>query len=487
VRLAAFEGKVYLDLANDAWQVVEVSQNGWQVLSNSPVRFWRPKGLEALPTPTTGGDIHKLRNFVNLTEIHFILLCAFLVTCLYPGIPYPLLILMAEQGSGKSTLARMIKALIDPSTAPLRSQPRDPRDLLISATNSWLLAFDNLSAIPEWLSDALCRLSTGGGFSTRTLYADDEETIFDATRPALITGITDLATRGDLLDRAVVIEPKRIDSNGRRTEAALWEEFERLRPSLLGALLTAVSHGLATKSKVSLEQLPRMADFAVWASACETALGFQVGSFMKAYTGNRDTAHEAIIEGSALALQIRSWLKADGAKFEGTFGMLLDRINSLADDDTKRLKDFPKTMKALSNAIRRLAPNLRGVGIETTFLGHTERGNELRIEKVCKQRSARSDVQDEAENNVQDEESHAEREADIPERALKVGFDVQEHSGNVQPEKSRPERQNSHIAEHAERPERAKQTFLNADETNTNHLGKLIENVLPNLKVRGSL
>jgi energy-coupling factor transporter ATP-binding protein EcfA2 len=408
VRLAKHDDKIYLDLANDAWQVVEVSPTGWKVLAQSPVYFWRPKGLESLPIPVYGGSIQDLKKFVKLTDEHFTLLLAYLVACLCPGIPYPVLLLVAEQGSGKSTLTKILKALVDPNTAPLRSQPRDVRDLMISATNSWLVAFDNLSNVLEWLSDALCRMSTGGGFSTRTLYADDEETIFDVTRPVILNGITDLATRGDLLDRAVVIQPQRITNGSRKTEGELWAEFETLRPALLGSLLTVVSQGLAKKDSVRLEQLPRMADFAVWATACETALGFQHGSFMEAYTGNRASAHETVLEGSPLALLIRSWLKADGAKFEGTYGQLFDRVNELATEEMKRLREFPKTTKALSNSLRRLAPNLRGVGIEVDFLGHSDKGNKVRLEKVCKERSAHSDVQDE-ENNVQDEGTHAER------------------------------------------------------------------------------
>ena len=64
----------------------------------------------------------------------------------------------------------MARALVDPNTAMLRSEPREPRDLMIASKNGWIIALDNLSGIQAWQSDCLCRLSTGGGFSTRTLY-----------------------------------------------------------------------------------------------------------------------------------------------------------------------------------------------------------------------------------------------------------------------------------------------------------------------------
>src|SRR5215212_3526332 len=116
----------------------------------------------------------------------------------------------------------MLKAITDPSTAPVRTVPRGERDLVIAANNSRVVALDNLSGLPPWLSDALCRLSTGGGFGTRKLFADDEETLFDATRPIILNGITDVATRADLLDRAIVLTLPTIPEEERRPEAELW-------------------------------------------------------------------------------------------------------------------------------------------------------------------------------------------------------------------------------------------------------------------------
>jgi hypothetical protein len=89
--------------------------------------------------------------------------------------PYPLLAISGEQGSAKTVLSKMLKALIDPSAAPVRALPREERELMIAANNGYLLAFDNLSGLPAWLSDALCRLASGGSFAVRQLYTDDDE------------------------------------------------------------------------------------------------------------------------------------------------------------------------------------------------------------------------------------------------------------------------------------------------------------------------
>jgi hypothetical protein len=68
---------------------------------------------------------------------------------------------------------------------------------MIAANNGHLLAFDNLSGLPAWLSDALCRLAKGGGFAVRQLYTDDEEVLFRAARPTLMNGIEDVISRLD--------------------------------------------------------------------------------------------------------------------------------------------------------------------------------------------------------------------------------------------------------------------------------------------------
>ena len=92
----------------------------------------------------------------------------------------PVEVLHGEQGSAKSTTAKVQRKLIDPAKPPLRSLARDERDLFIAATNSLVIAIQNVSGLPVWQSDAVCRLSTGGGFATRELYSDDEEKIFSA-------------------------------------------------------------------------------------------------------------------------------------------------------------------------------------------------------------------------------------------------------------------------------------------------------------------
>jgi hypothetical protein len=296
IRIAEHGGCIYLDLADERWRVVEIGPDGWRVIACSPVRFRRTAGMLPLPIPVRGGSIEALVPFLNLkSSDDFVLVLTWLLATLRSHGPYPLLAVSGEQGSAKTVLSKLLKALVDPNVAPVRTIPREDRELMIAAGNGYLLAFDNLSGLPAWLSDALCRLASGGSFAVRRLYTDDEEVLFAAVRPILLNGIEDIISRPDLADRAIFLNLSSIADARRRTEAELWREFENARPSLLGALLDVAAHGLRALPSIRLDRPPRMADFALWATACETAL-WSAGTFAQAYEANRRAAIEGIIE-----------------------------------------------------------------------------------------------------------------------------------------------------------------------------------------------
>jgi hypothetical protein len=367
VRVAGHGGRLYLDLVNASWQVVEIDGDGWRVVESQdcPVRFRRAKAMMALPTPTPGGNIADLQRFANVTPEDWPLLAGWLLAAFRPTGPYPVLALHGEQGSAKSTTARVIRSLTDPSAAPLRCEPRDERDLMIAAGNGWCVCLDNLSFVPGWLSDALCRLSTGGGFATRTLYSDDEETIFAAMRPVILTGIEELANRSDLLDRCVILQLPRIPEAQRQTEGQFWRDFHAAHAGILAAALDAVSAAVRTLPTTSIDGLPRMADFALWATAAESGLGLQAGDFLAAYRGNRATANDAALESSPVAKHILAL--AETGVWEGTAGELLEHIATLAPEAETRGKTWPKNPRSLSGTLKRLAPNLRAAGVEIDF------------------------------------------------------------------------------------------------------------------------
>ena len=261
--------------------------------------------MQALPIPERGGSIEELRPFVNVAgDDDFALVVTWELATLRPTGPYPILVIVSEQGSAKSTSTRTLRRLVD---ADVRRPPRNTEDLMIAATNGHIVAFDNLSRLPEELSDNLSVLATGGGFSVRTLYTNREEEIFYAQRPVALNGISQFASRGDLVDRAIVVTMPTIPDHRRIDEAQFWSNFESARPRILGALLDAVVVGLRRLPEVHLERKPRMADFALWGVAVEPACPYPVGTFLKAYEGNRQGAVEAVLDGDPVADAVGRW------------------------------------------------------------------------------------------------------------------------------------------------------------------------------------
>jgi hypothetical protein len=371
VRTAGLDGAIYLDLADADWSAVRITADGWSVVDNPPARFRRSKGMLPLPTPKRGGRLDELRMFLNVGDEAWTLVAAWLVQSMRPTGPYPILALSSEQGSGKTSTAKLLRSMFDPSAAPVRAEPRNVEDMLVTARNSWCMVFDNLSRIPSWLSDALCRLATDGAFSRRTLFTDGEETVFRSQRPVLLTSITDVATRPDLLDRCIVVDLPPIPEERRRTEAELWAAFKTAWPRILGALLDAVSVALRELTSVKLAGMPRMADFAVWATAAESGLGLGKGEFLKAYSGNRESTDAVALEASVVARPLLDLL-AERGEWDGSASELLRELEAYLPDAARR-HGWPRSASAISGEVKRVSPNLRIAGWDVAFIRNRDR------------------------------------------------------------------------------------------------------------------
>jgi hypothetical protein len=366
VRVARLGGRIYLDLADDLWRAVEIDAAGWCVIDRPPVRFRRPTGMLPLPAPVMGGSLSQFRLLLNVSsEGDFVLLIAWLLAALRDCGPYPLLVLSGGEGSAKSTASEMLRSLVDPNIAALRALPREDRELYIAATNSHLLAFDNLSALPIWISDTLCRLATGGGFAVRQLYTDADEILFDATRPVILNSIEDIVRRPDLADRGLFLRFDAIPEQSRRPRQELLTAFERERPAILGALLTAAAHGLGRLPEIHLDRLPRMADFAKWSVACETAI-WPSGTFWRAYCGNQVEAADGVMDADPVARAVRALMETR-LQWTGTASKLLPILAGFTGEQELKAIAWPNTPRALSGRLRATATILRKAKIEIAF------------------------------------------------------------------------------------------------------------------------
>ena len=361
------DGCSYLDLGDESWRAVRVAPDGWTIVDVPPVHFLRGSTSARLPEPQRGGSLEELRTVINIPDDDdFKRVVGWLLGALRPRGPYPVLAFVAEQGSGKTAAARMLCALVDPSTIQLRGSISDERDLVIAARYSHIMAFDNVSHLPQWLSDAFCRIATGGGFSTRRLYTDADEEVFTQTRPILITGIDDYVSNGDLLDRTMLIGLPTIAPLARRQESKLETEYKRIQPLALGALLDAACASLRNVDNVELTSLPRMADFAAWVVAAEGELGWPEGSFLRAYLAGANEAQDVVLEASPIGEPIRD-LVSDVGEWEGTAKDLLTVLSGRVTEETRRSRSWPKSARGISGPLRRLAPTLRALGIEVGF------------------------------------------------------------------------------------------------------------------------
>jgi hypothetical protein len=393
LRVAHLEDALYIDLGTDDWQAIEIDADGWRIVSNPPVRFWRPRSIRPLPMPVPGGSIDALRELWPVDDHTWTLLESWLVATVAPTGPYPVLILTGEQGTGKSTLGRMLRGVIDPASPELRGVPRDERDVMIGARTSHVFALDNLSGLPVWLSDALCRIATGGGFATRTLHTDLDETLIDVTRPILLTGIESPGTRGDLVDRALTVTLPIIDDGTRRDEAMLWSRFRELHPILLGALCTAASCALQRRATVYLERRPRMADACRWVTAAEPALGWAHGRTVAAWLDARSKASADLIANDAVAQAILELPFAD--TWTRTSGELLSELINAVPESVRNARQWPHTARGLSATLRRLAPDLRRMGLDVTLpeglTGH-ERKRVITLKRLAPASAAHAPV-----------------------------------------------------------------------------------------------
>ena len=366
VRIAYVDDKIYLDLGDSSWRVVEIDCNGWRVIDQSPVPLIRTANMLPLPVPDQNShikDINMLKALVNCSDEHsWTMLIAWIISCFFAEGTYYLLSVHGAPGSAKSTLVKLLHSLIDPSKAKLKAFHRNVRELMVAARLSKVMSFDNLSGLTKVESDALCRLSTGGSFGTKENYTDGKEYLIEACRPVIINGVSNNAVRGDLVDRVLSVELERLPDDKYIPEDEIMDRFEQFHPRLLGAICNIISEAMQNHSNVKNVSLGRMAKAAKWVIVAEPGLGWQKGHFVKEYRRNqRIIALEARENNSLLKAIIYLLDDINGNNFTGTPTHLYDRLNGYFPEQPY---GWPKSVKSMSTMIKNMIPVLKRAGIE---------------------------------------------------------------------------------------------------------------------------
>ncbi|WP_419994764.1 ATP-binding protein [Streptomyces boninensis] len=376
LRTARHGDRIIVDLGSADGECVIVSPGHWHRGARSPVLFRRSGAMKPLPLPIRDGDgLAKLRDLLNMDEDGFHLLVAWLLAAFIPDLPHPILTFRGEQGTGKSYSAKMVIGIIDPSGAPKRTAPRDIKSWATQAFNSWALCIDNISIVPDWLSDALCRAVTGDGIVDRALYTDDDVVVLEFRRVLAMTTIDAGALAGDLAERLLTIELSLISDSKRREEAELDEAYADAHAAILASLFELLADVLTVLPDIRLAERPRMADFARVLAAVDKVQGWRT---LESYKASARDAIADVLDGEPFAQAVVALVdRAGPAGLKLTAQQILDSVIT----PDKPPKKWPKDATRAGGQLKRLAPALRTIGVE---VDDSERGPRPKRQRMYK-------------------------------------------------------------------------------------------------------
>ncbi|MEQ1866976.1 MAG: hypothetical protein ABL996_20235, partial [Micropepsaceae bacterium] len=362
-----------VDLGREDALVARIDSVGWSLTHDCPFKFYRPPGFQGMPDPAPG-DFNGFRTLLGLDDSSAALVLAFMLNCLRPTGPYMWLAIEGEQGSGKSVASTMIRQTIDPHASPKLRLADNERDLMLHAQENFLITYDNASGMKNDISDALCSLATGGGIAARKYYTDDQLRVFTFARPFIINGIADFAHRPDLLDRAIPLRLRAMPDGERRPEKVMLEEYECIRPRLLGFLFDCVSCALRNEASVSAPTDIRMADSAAWLVAAEPATGLRPGLVLEAIKSAQLEAGFDRVMNDRIIIDIMRLTEKFG--IVGYVGALFDALSPFWNQQDK---STPKSPALLSRHLARLAPALRKQGLLVDLTERSNKGKRVKI------------------------------------------------------------------------------------------------------------
>jgi len=383
-RVARTGDVFWYDLCSNG-KVVRIDSSGW-IIADAPILFRRYSHQMPQVIPHRGGDPWQIFKYLNIMEEHRLLILIAIISYFTPEIPHPMFHPHGPQGSAKTTACKVIKKVVDPSLVEVFGAPKDYFQVVQNITHHYLSIFDNVTELKDWISDLISQAISGGGFSKRQLFTDDDDIIYRIQRCVGLNGINLLVSKPDLMDRTVLMPPHRIEPRRRKEESKLWSEFEADRPGILGGIFNTLSRGMMIHPRVTLSSLHRMADFDRWGFAIGEALGEGLGKeFLAAYQKNVERQSEEVIQGNTLAQALlRLMEKHSTDRWEGTVGELFralqDVIAPHRDDDT-----FPKVERTLRKHIERIAPTLLDHGLKFIFHPRTKDGFRIDIQKIDSQ------------------------------------------------------------------------------------------------------
>ena len=383
IRSGYADGVIYFDRVSRTRSIVAISKDGVQVVETCPVHFTRMPDMKELPEPNLKGSLNEIRDLLpQLDDINFRKLEAAMLIAANPNGPYPITVVEGEQDTGKTTALRLARAVFDPrgNERALRTLATSGGDLWVQAHNERFLFFDNVTCIPPRLEDELCQISTGGAYSGRKYYTNDQQVVLSGRRPIFMTSIGIPTRRSDLLSRMLTISVSPIPLGGRRSERDIEAQFVRLYSRIFGGFCKALSACLRRIRATSVSQSVRMQDALEWVSGAEQELGWPSGTFGKLYAQDQSELAAGVLEEDPLAAAIIKLVQVSGP-FRGTATQLLDHLENHRSPSL----GWPGRNE-VRNRLLRLAPllKLRGVAIELQRTSDRRRDRIIIIRRILR-------------------------------------------------------------------------------------------------------
>ncbi|HSF49642.1 MAG TPA: primase alpha helix C-terminal domain-containing protein, partial [Nitrososphaeraceae archaeon] len=362
---------IYYDMTDEKSRCIKITKGeSWKIVENQiEVLFKRFGHQSPQLEPLHDYDSKILDKFVDSlnikNETDKILIKVWIVSLLIPVISIPMVLPFGPEGSAKSTLQKKIKLLIDPSSLDLLSIYNDKTQFIQQLSHNFLCFYDNVRYEPPWLSDETCRAITGGAFSKRELFTNDEDIPYRYKKRMSFSGINIIFKEADALDRSIRIELEKLDPKKKIPDEKIDSELKQQTPQLLGYIFDIVAKALEIKDTVSLEELPRMADFAVWGEAIARAMGYKPFEFLNAYFENIGEQKIEIIEANPFAEAISKFINYEMMSWISSPKNFIRFLREFADNNDIDSKFFPKSSQAISNNLRKIKGSLlEGLDIE---------------------------------------------------------------------------------------------------------------------------
>ena len=356
--------------------MIAVTPDGWEA--------YRPVAcacsgarLRRLPLPDPAGGQtldDTLFTLLNIDAADRQLMTAVLVHYLWPDIGHVIARLTGRDGTAKTWATRIMRSLIDPSAAPTRAVPRDETDWIIAVNAALIAAIDNVSSIPDWLSDAMCRASTGEGLMRRKLYTDQDVSILSARRIVVLNGIDATIRRADFARRVADFELEQITKI--KSDNDVEAEWGAIHPHALGALLDLTVKTLKQLPGTALAGDEQSLTMSMFARIAKT-----IGEpTLNLYVKRLGTAAADLVDADVFAGR---FIRFVGAQPEGRWTGLASELVARIPPPDPTPKGWPQDATRFGTWVRRMGRVLESTaGIRVTKDERTAQGQPYTLERI---------------------------------------------------------------------------------------------------------